>query len=60
MNRSQKYGLEAKNEKEVERLFRRRKGFRRIFLCFDKLDGGGIFFLPFALILEARKSVNTP
>ena len=49
-----------KQRNEVERLFRRLKGFRRIFSRFDKLDVVFIFFIHFALILEALKSVNTP
>ena len=40
---------------EVERLFRRLKGFRRIFSRFDKLDVVFMFFIHFALI-----SVNRP
>ena len=38
---------------EVERLFRRLKGFRRIFSRFDKLDVMFIFFIHFALIADA-------
>ena len=49
-----------KKRNEVERLFRRLKGFRRIFSRFDKLDGVFAFFIHFALIIEALKSVNTP
>ena len=47
---------------EVERLFRRLKGFRRIFSRFDKLDVMFIFFIHFALIADALNSlsVNTP
>jgi len=48
---------------EVERLFRRLKGFCRIFSRFDKLDVIFLGFLNFALIVEALKylnSVNTP
>lgn len=40
---------------EVERLFRRLKGFRRIFSRFDKLDVMFLAFLHFALIVEARR-----
>jgi len=36
---------------EVERLFRRLKGFRRIFTRFDKLDVMFIGFIVFALIV---------
>ena len=48
---------------EIERLFRRLKGFRRIFSRFDKLDVVFLAFLHFALIIEALRylvSVNTP
>jgi transposase len=48
---------------EIERLFRRLKGFRRIFSRFDKLDLMFLGFLYFALIVEALRylfSVNTP
>src|ERR1035437_9043698 len=44
-------------------LFRRLKGFRRIFSRFDKLDLVFLGFLHFALIVEALRylnSVNTP
>ena len=40
---------------EVERLFRRLKGFRRIFSRFDKLDVLFLGFLNFALIAEALR-----
>ena len=40
---------------EVERLFRRLKGFRRIFSRFDKLDVIFLAFLHFALIVEALR-----
>lgn len=48
---------------EIERLFRRLKGFRRSFSRFDKLDLVFLAFLHFALIVEALRylvSVNTP
>jgi transposase len=38
---------------EIERLFRRLKGFRRIFSRFDKLDVMFMAFIHFALIVEA-------
>jgi transposase len=38
---------------EIERLFRRLKGFRRIFSRFNKLDVAFLAFLNFALIVEA-------
>jgi transposase len=40
---------------EIERLFRRLKGFRRIFSGFDKLDLVYIAFIYFALIVEALR-----
>ena len=40
---------------EIERLFRRRKGFRRIFSRFDKLAVVFLAFLNFALIVEALR-----
>ena len=40
---------------EVERLFRRLKGFRRIFSRFDKLDVMFLAFLHFAFIVEALR-----
>jgi transposase len=46
---------------EVERLFRRLKGFRRVFSRYDKLDLMFAAFVLFALIIDAlRFSVNTP
>ena len=48
---------------EIERLFRRLKGFRRIFSRFEKLDVVFLGFVYFALIIEALRflfSVNTP
>ena len=49
-----------KRRKEIERLFRRLKGFRRIFSRFEKLDVMFIAFINFALIVEALPSVNRP
>lgn len=49
-----------KRRNEIERLFRRLKGFRRIFSRFEKLDVMFIGFIHFALIVEASRSVNTP
>jgi transposase len=40
---------------EIERLFRRLKGFRRIFSRFEKLDVIFLAFLNFALIVEALR-----
>lgn len=48
-----------KKRNEVERLFRRLKGFRRIFSRFDKLDVVFLFFITFALIADSLISVNT-
>jgi len=46
---------------EIERLFRRLKGYRRVFSRFDKLDVLFVGFIVLALIFEAlRGSVNTP
>lgn len=46
---------------EIERLFRRLKGYRRVFCRFDKLDTLFAGFIVLALIVEAlRVSVNTP
>jgi transposase len=42
---------------EIERLFRRLKGFRRIFSRFEKLDALFLGFLLFALIVEALRVV---
>lgn len=49
-----------KKRNEVERLFRRLKGFRRIFSRFDKLDVVFRFFIHFALIVDTLISVNRP
>jgi transposase len=46
-----------KKRNEVERLFRRLKGFRRIFSRFEKLDVVLLGFLNFALIVEALRVV---
>ena len=46
-----------KKRSEIERLFRRLKGFRRIFSRFEKLDVVFIAFLSFALIVEALRLV---
>ena len=42
-----------KRRNEIERLFRRLKGFRRIFSRFDKLDALFLGFVLFALIYDA-------
>jgi len=46
-----------KKRNEIERLFRRLKGFRRIFSRFEKLDVVFLAFLHLALIVEAIKIV---
>jgi len=46
-----------KKRNEIERLFRRLKGFRRIFSRFEKLDVVFLAFLHFALIVEALRVV---
>jgi transposase len=40
---------------EVERLFRRLKGFRRVFTRFEKLDVMFLGFIHFALIVECLR-----
>ncbi len=40
---------------EIERLFRRLKGFRRIFSRFDKLDVMFLAFIHFALIVDGLR-----
>jgi transposase len=40
---------------QIERLFRRLKGFRRIFTRFEKLDVLFLGFLTFTLIVEALR-----
>ena len=47
-----------KKRNEIERLFRRLKGFRRIFSRFEKLDVLFLGFLSFALIVEALRVVE--
>ena len=42
-----------KRRNEIERLFRRLKGFRRIFSRFEKLDALFLGFILFALIFDA-------
>jgi transposase len=44
-----------KRRNEVERVFRRLKGFRRVFSRFDKLDVMFNAFVLFALIAEALR-----
>jgi len=44
-----------KRRNEVERLFRRLKGFRRIFSRFEKLDKMFLGFIVFVLIVDALR-----
>ncbi len=44
-----------KRRNEVERLFRRLKGYRRIFSRFEKLDVMFIAFISFALIADGLR-----
>jgi len=44
-----------KRRNEIERLFRRLKGFRRIFSRFEKLDVMFTAFIHFALVVEALR-----
>ena len=44
-----------KRRNEVERLFRRLKGFRRIFTRFEKLDALFLGFVLFALIVDETR-----
>jgi len=44
-----------KRRNQIERLFRRLKGFRRIFSRFDKLDVMFLAFIRFALIAEGLR-----
>ncbi len=44
-----------KKRNQVERLFRRLKGFRRTFSRFEKLDVVFMAFICFAFIVEARR-----
>jgi transposase len=59
-NRPHPWDYVYKKRNEIERLFRRLKGFRRIFSDFEKLD---VFFLGFLLLRTHRRgparSVNT-
>ena len=46
-----------KRRNEIERLFRRLKGFRRIFSRFEKLDVMFVGFFNFALIVDGLRIV---
>ena len=53
--------LAYRRRNEIERLFRRLKGYQRVFCRFDKLDVLFMGFIVLALIVEAlRFSVNRP
>ena len=49
-----------KRRNEVERLFRRLKGYRRVFTRYDKLDALYAGFVLFAIIFDALRSVTGP
>ena len=62
-NRLNKWEIDLeiyKKRNEVERLFRRLKGFRRIFSRFDKLDVMFTAFIHIALIFDSLIYLNTP
>jgi transposase len=44
-----------KRRNEIERLFRRLKGFRRLFSRFEKLDVMFLAFITFALIMDGLR-----
>ena len=46
-----------KRRNEVERLFRRLKGFRRIFSRFEKLDAMFLAFLCFVLVVDGLRGL---
>ena len=46
-----------KRRNEVERLFRRLKGFRRIFTRFEKLDAMFLAFLNFVLVADGLRGL---
>lgn len=45
-----------KRRNEIERLFRRLKGFQRLFSRFEKLDVMFVVFINFALVVEGLHS----
>ena len=49
-----------KQRNEVERLFRRLKGYRRVFTRYDKLDHMFLGFITLAVITNTLLSVNRP
>jgi transposase len=46
-----------KRRNEVERLFRRLKGYRRIFSRFEKLDSMFLAFLNFVLVVDGLRGL---
>lgn len=46
-----------KRRNEVERLFRRLKGYRRIFSRFEKLDAMFLGFLSFVLVADGLRNL---
>jgi transposase len=46
-----------KRRNEVERLFRRLKGYRRIFSRFEKLDAMFLAFLSFVLVADGLRGL---
>ena len=50
----------SKKRHEVERLFRRFKGFGRLYSRFEQLELMFALFVHFAIIVESLKSVNSP
>ena len=49
-----------KQRNEIERLFRRLKGYRRVYTRYDKLDVIFLAFITLALIHDTLRNVNTP
>lgn len=49
-----------KRRNEVERLFRRLKGYRRIFSRFDKLDVMFVGFISFGLVADGLRMSSRP
>ena len=49
-----------KRRNEVERLFRRLKGYRRIFSRFDKLDIMFVGFISFGLVADGLRMSSRP
>lgn len=49
--------IKKKRRNEVERLFRRLKGYRRIFSRFEKLDAMFLGFLSFVLVVDGLRGL---